>query len=164
MDVVPVAIPFAVPIALMVAIDEELELQVTNAVRSSVLPSLKVPVAKKATDDPTCTVELDGVIDTPVSWDDGTVMVALPQIVPAQALMVEVPAAAAYTAPEFVESLVTVATVKLEEVHATAFNVWVVLSEYVPVAVKRCAVPSGIDALFGATEIDTRVAGAVEGG
>jgi len=55
--------------------------------------------------EPLTTAALVGVIVIAVSWADGTVTVALPQIEPAHAFTVVVPAAVAYTVPEFVESL-----------------------------------------------------------
>jgi hypothetical protein len=104
------------------------------------------------------------VIVIAVSWTDGTVTVALPQIEPAQAFTVVVPAAVAYTAPELAESLVTVATLAFEEFQEAEASVSTLLSLNVPVAVKRCAVPSEIVALLGFTAMETSAGGVVVAG
>jgi len=83
--------------------------------------------------EPLTTAALVGVIVIAVSWADGTVTVALPQIEPAHACTVVVPAAVAYTVPEFVESLVTVAMLAFEEFQEAEASVSTLLSLNVPV-------------------------------
>jgi hypothetical protein len=164
MEAVPVALPVASPVALIDAIEGALELHVTKAVRSLVPPLVYVPVARKATEDPLTTTALSGAIVIAVSWDAGTVSVAVPQIEPAHALTVALPAATAYTAPELVESLVTVTIVESEELQEAETSVCTLPSLKDPMAVKGCAVPTGMAELLGFTEIDTRAGGVVVAG
>ena len=121
--VVPVETLVATPVALIVATDGELELHVTNAVRSCVPPLVYVPVAKYAIEEPVTTTAFAGVMAMDVNCDEGTVIVALPQVDPAQALTVTLPVARAYTEPELVESLVTVATAESDELQETDASV-----------------------------------------
>lgn len=165
MVVAPVAIPVAMPVVeLMLAMFEELEDHVTNAVKSCNPPSLNVAVASRGTDIPAAKTGFAGVMVSSVSCADGTVIAAEPQIEPAQALIVAVPADRAKTAPALVESLVTVATFVAEELQLTESKDCVVLSLNVPTALNRCAVATGTEALLGLSATETRVAGAVVAG
>src|SRR5947207_15862826 len=107
---------------------------------------------------------LAGVIVMAVNCDEGTVTVALPQVEPAQALTVTLPAASAYTEPELVESLVTVAIVESEELQDTDARVWLLPLLNVPVATSCCPVPIERVGLFGLIEIDTSAGGALVAG
>ncbi len=78
-------------------------------------PSLYVPVAKNAIEAPFTIAVLDGLIPIDTSWVVGTVIVAVPQIDPSQALTVAVPAPTPYALPLFVESLVTATMEVLDE-------------------------------------------------
>ncbi len=84
-----------------------------------------------------------------------TVRVACPEIEPEDAVMVVVPRLCELATPAN-----TVATAGAEELHAAvAVRILVLPSEYVPVAVNCCVVPSGIEALDGATAMDTKTRG-----
>ena len=83
-----------------------------------------VPVAKYAIEEPVITTAFAGVMAMDVNCDERTVIVALPQVDPAQALIVTLPVARAYTEPELVESLVTVATAESDELQDTDASVW----------------------------------------
>jgi hypothetical protein len=82
-----------------------------------------------------------------------TARFAVPEIEPDVAVIVVVPIPVPVASPE----LSIVATTGAEEVQLTGeVRSWVLLSEYVPVAVNCWFVPSAMDALDGETEIETR--------
>jgi hypothetical protein len=95
----------------------------------------------------------------------GTTVIAVePQIVPAHALIVAEPTAKPKATPRFPESFDMVMTGVFEELHATEAKVCVLLSLNVPVAIKDCGVPAGIEELRGLREIDTRLVGTNDAG
>jgi len=93
-----VAVPCATPIAppklpgtlLIIATDADEDVQVTDGVRSCVVPSCNVPVAVKRKYVPAATVSVAGVIAIAVTGS--TVMVAVADCPPRVAVMVVVPA------------------------------------------------------------------------
>src|SRR6266702_6854264 len=85
-----------------------------------------------------------------------TVKVVLPVTPPDVALIWDVPCPAPLARPP----AVTVATAVFDDTQvAELVSVWVLPSEYVPVAASCCVVPLAIDGFAGVTAIDTRVAG-----
>jgi len=134
--VLPAACPVASPALLKLATLGFEELQVTEFVISSVLPLEYVPVAVNCCVAPAIMPGIVGrsAIETRMGTD--AVSVVEPQMEPVQALMLVEPTPRANACPVFVESLVTLATVLLEELHTTEANCCVVLSLKVPVAVK----------------------------
>jgi hypothetical protein len=103
---------------------------------------------------------LDGVtaIDTRVAGV--TVSVVEPETLPDAAVIVVEPAVTEVASPLEPAALLIVATPVDDVLHVTEVDrSCVVLSEYVPVAVKRCVVPKAMLGFFGVTAIDTRVAG-----
>jgi len=89
-----------------------------------------------------------------------TVKAAEPDTFPDAAVIVVVPDATDVASPCEAAALLIVATPVLEELHTTdAVRFWVVLSEYVPVAVNCWFVPLAIAGFAGVTAIETRVAG-----
>src|SRR5579864_7412146 len=101
--------------------------------------------------------------------EETTVTVVEPQIAPAHALTVDVPAATPKTTPLLVESfvmplllpesLVTVATVVSEELQITDASDCVLLSLNVPVGVSAWDDPADTDGFSGLRLIDTRFGG-----
>jgi hypothetical protein len=78
----------------------------------------------------------------------------LPEILPKVAVMVVEPAAIDVASP----AVLIVATPVFEELHVTDDVIsFVVLSEYVPVAVNCCVAPVAMLALAGATVMETSV-------
>lgn len=114
------------------------ELQVTDAVMSCVLLSLKVPVALNCSVVPAATDGVAGVttMETSVAF---TVSVAVPLTLPEVAVIVVEPAALALTMPP----LEIVATPVLDEVHETELvrSFEPPLPLYVPVAVNCSVAP-----------------------
>jgi len=88
-----------------------------------------------------------------------TVKLALPETEPLVAVIVVVPAATAVASPD----AFMVATAVFEDDHVTWLVMfWVLLSEYVPVAVNCWVAPATIEGFAGVTAIEFRVAGGVE--
>jgi hypothetical protein len=150
-----VAWPF-VPAALLMAATEVVdELQVTEAVRSWVLASEKVPVAVNCWVVPTAILGFVGV--TEMDWRVAvlTVRVVVPVLPPDVAVMVVVPAAS----PDALPTLSMVAVAMLDELQTTCVvKSWVLASEKVPVAVNCWVVPLAMLGLVGVTAMDWRVA------
>lgn len=90
--------PFASPLAAMVATDSREEFQLTEVVRSCVLPSLKVPVAVNGWVVPAAIVGLCGLscMDTRLGT---TFKLVDPACAPKAAEMVELPIATAVACP-----------------------------------------------------------------
>jgi len=97
---VPVAKLVASPEALIVAVVAFEEPQLTEAVMSSVLLSLKVPVAVNCLDAPTGMPEFAGVTARDTRVAAVTVTFALPVTEPEVALMLAVPTATPLANPE----------------------------------------------------------------
>lgn len=158
---VTVALPLASPVTsplvperlLTEAIVGELELQVTELVRSWVEPSLKVPVAVRWRVAPMPSAGFAGVMDSDVKVL--TASVAEPET-PRVALMTVVPLLvfAATASPRDPAALLIVATPGSDEAQVTRLvRSAVVPSGKVPVAVNCWVVPATAVALAGVTTI-----------
>ena len=133
-------------------------LQVTDAVRSCVLPSVNVPVAANCCDVPRAIEGLWGVTAIETSPAEVTVSTTLPLIDPDVALTLAVPVATLVAKPWLLLALLMVAVETLSELHCTAdVKSSVLPSVRVPVAMNCCVVPSGMEARAGVTAMDTRV-------
>ena len=152
MVVVPVAILPTEPRLFMVAVTGLEEPQRTESVRSSVLLSLKVPVAVNCFVVPTAMLEFAGVtaIDTNVALF--TLSEAVPVTEPEIALIVPDPVPTDVARPE----ALTVAVPGTDEVHVTDVKSCVLPSSKVPTALNCWVVPRAIETAFGATSIDIR--------
>jgi len=156
MVTLPAALALARPLLLIVALVVLDELQVTCVVISRVVESEYVPVAKYCRVVPTTLVAVAGV----TAIEDNvtaavTVRVAVPEILPEVALMVEVPAALAVATP----LLAIVAVVVLDELQVTCVVMSrVAPSEYVPEAANCWVAPTALLAVAGVTAIEDRVA------
>jgi len=130
----PVDTPVASPVALIVAMPALEELHVTWVERSSVLLSVNVPMAESCTVFPARTVAGFGVtaIDTTVAGS--TVSVTAGLVIPfSDAVICELPTPTLVARP----AELIVATDVVAEFHAACVVMFfVLLSEYVPVAVK----------------------------
>jgi hypothetical protein len=127
----PAATPVASPLLLTVAVDVLDEVQVTCEVISWVVESEYVPVAVNCWVAPAAMLAVAGVTAIEDRVAAVTVRVADPDLPLKVAVMVAEPAALAVARP----LLLTVAVVVLEELQVTCeVIVWVVESEYVPVA------------------------------
>jgi hypothetical protein len=137
------------------------KLQVTVFVRSCVVPSEKIPVAKNGIPFPPKTDVLEGNTLIDSSTDVVTVTVAELEVNPDKlALTVADPTARALASPVVPAALLTDRTCELEEVQvADAVTSCVVPSEKVPVAVNCWALPTAMLELAGVTDRETRVAG-----
>ena len=155
---VPACKPVATPAAVMEATVPSLECQVAEFVRSCVLLSVYVPVAVKACVRPLAMEGLVGAIAMETRVGAVTVNTAVLLVMaPEVAVIFELPAARPVATP----AALIEATVPLLEFQAAEFvRSAVLLSVYVPVAVKACVKPLAIDGLAGVTAIETR-AGAV---
>jgi hypothetical protein len=141
------------PVVLTVATDGFNELQVTCVVISKLVVSEYVPVAVNCGVVPTSMLGFAGVTARDNRVAEFTVRVVLPEILPEVAVMVVVPIETAMAWP----LLSIVATDVSDELQVTCV-VWVVPSEYVPVAVNRWGTPAGMLGLGGVTARDNRVA------
>ena len=123
MVVVPAPAAFTkprVPFALLMAATFLLEeLQVTDLVRSWVLPSVKVPVAVNCWFAVLLMVGLTGVTTMAERVDAVTVKVVLVVIVPRAALIVVVPIPMTVATPLLLASLLMVATAGTNEFQVT---------------------------------------------
>ena len=120
----PAAVPVASPPAVMVATDGTEELQLNDAVRSWVLPSLKVPIAVNCCVIPTASNVFCGVTCTETR-PGATFKLVEPVCVPKVAAMVVFPRARALACP----LPLTVAIAGFEELQAAeVVRSWVVLS------------------------------------
>jgi hypothetical protein len=141
------------PVALTVATDVSDKLQVTCVVISWLVVSEYVPVAVNCWVVPTSMIRSAGVTAMEDRVAEFTVRVVLAEILPEVAVMVVVPIETAMARPV----LSTVATDGFDELQVTCV-VWVVPSEYVPVAVNRWGTPAGMLGLGGVTARDNRIA------
>jgi hypothetical protein len=141
-----------------VAIVGSNELHVTEAVRSWLVPSEKIPVAVNCLVVPRAMRGLVGVTWSEFSVAEVTVSVVLPETVPDVAVMVVEPAVAAVARPLEPCALLIVAIVAADELQVTdAVISWLVLSEKIPVAMNCLVIPSAMLGLVGATWIDASV-------
>jgi hypothetical protein len=105
-------------------------------------------------------LELAGATAMDTRMAGVTVSVVVPLILPDVAVIVADPVATEVASPLDPPALLTVATPVSDELQvADAVKSWVVLSEYVPVAVNCCFVPRAMLGLVGVTAMDTRMAG-----
>ncbi len=131
------------------------ELHSTEAVMSSVLLSLKVPVAANCLVVPTAMLELAGVTARETKVAPVTVREALPVTEPEAAVMVAAPVPVAVAIPEeFTE-----ATFVAEDDQVSEVSSCVLPSSNVPTAVNGWVVPSAIEPVAGVTAIEIRWAG-----
>jgi hypothetical protein len=154
-SVLPVATLVASPWPLTVATAGFEELQTTDAEISSVLLSLKEPVAVNCLVVPTAIVELAGVTAMDTKVAPVTVSDAVPLTEAEVAVIVVVPVPMLVASP----LASTVATELEEDVQVTDGKSWVLPSSKLPTALNCSEVPSAMDWLAGLTEIETRCAG-----
>lgn len=155
---VPAALarPFEPAALLIVATAVFDELQTTDAVRFWVVLSEYVPVAVNCLFVPLAILGLVGVTATETRLAGFTVSVVVPEMLPDAAVIVDEPASTAVASPVEPTALLIVATLVLEELQTTdAVRFWVVLSEYVPVAVNCRFDPLAMVELFGVIAIET---------
>lgn len=150
-----VASPWLPAVLLMVATVGVEELQITEVVRSCVLPSVKVPVPANCWVVPCTIVALAGVTTSETRVAAVTVRVVDPLTPLEAAVIVVVPIALLVASPV----VLMVATVVCEELQVTeVVRSCVLPSVKVPVAVNCCLVPSAMEGLAGVTVSDTRAA------
>lgn len=131
------------------------EVQLTEAVRSCVVLSEKVPVAVNCCFVPLAIDGLAGVMASETRFAGLTVRVVEPDTFPEVAVTVVAPAARAVASPA--ELIVAMEVLpELQETEAVKFCV--VLSENIPVAANCVAVPAGTAGLVGVTAIATSCA------
>ena len=158
MVVDPVPAVLANPPALMVATLTSEDDQVTCAVRFSVLPSLKLPVAVNCWVPPNDMVAGSGVTVMELRVALVTVKVAPPDCPANRAVMVAVPGATPVARPLVGDALLTVATEAGDEVQLTELvRFWVLWSANVPMALNWVAVCSATVAVAGVTVTVLRV-------
>ncbi len=157
--VVPVPALVANPRLLMTATLMLDELQLTTAVTSCVLPSLKVPVAVNGCDLPSGIEGFGGLTEIETRVAFVTVRVVEVTTEPRMAVIGDVPGPMPVAWPAVPEELLIAATPALEEFQVTSVVRSCVLpSVKVPVAVNCSIVPGAIEGFAGLIEIDTRVA------
>ena len=152
----PVAVtrPWLPALLPTVATDVAEEVQVTNAVRSWVVPSEKLPVAISCSPVPFAIEELGRVIVIEVSTADVTVKVVVTEMPPWVAVIVVLPAPVAVTKP----LLLTVATPVEDELQlAEAVRFCLLPSEKIPVTVRCRLVPLAMAGFTGVIVIDFKV-------
>jgi hypothetical protein len=155
MVVVPVARLPTKPRLFMVAVAGLEEPQRTESVRSSVLVSLKVPVAVNCFVVPTAMLEFAGVTAIETNVALLTLSEAVPVTEPETALIVADPGPTDVARPE----ALTVAVPGSDDVHVTDVKSCVLPSSKVPVALNCWSVPRAIATAFGSTSMDIRCAG-----
>src|SRR5580692_1928170 len=147
----------ASPPAVMVATLTSEDVQVTCAVRSSVVPSLKVPVAVNCWVPPSDMLGSGGATVMELRVASVTVNIADPGNPANCAPMVAVPGATPATKPLVGDALLTVATEAGDEVQLTELVRFCVLpSPKVPTALNWVAVCSATDAVAGVTVTELR--------
>ena len=148
------------PAALLMAATEKVdELHIAAAVRSCVVLSEYIPVAVNCRVVPRAIDGFSGVTAMDTSAAGVIVSAVEHKTLPIVAVIVVRPVAAEVAKPREPAALLTVATPPSEEFQVTnAVRSCVVLSEYVPVAVSCCAVPSAKLGLAGFIDRDTSVA------
>jgi hypothetical protein len=146
---VPAVRPVASPAAEILATADVPEFQVAVLVTSFVDLSEYVAVAMNCSVFPTAIEAVAGVTAMLTTVGAATVNVAGADVFPAAvAVMFVLPVATAVAKP----LAAIVATLVLDEVHvAELVRSFVLLSEYIPVAVNCCVAPAAIDAEAGVT-------------
>lgn len=144
---------------LKLATDVFEELQVTDVVKSCVLPSVKCPVAVKGWVKPTIILAETGETVIVPSTACVTVSVVEPETPPKSAPIVVVPTPTDVASPLDPDVLLIVATPVFEELQVTEEVMsCVVLSENVPVAMNCWVFPRAMLGFTGVTAIDTSTA------
>jgi hypothetical protein len=157
-----VASPWEPASLLIVAAFVFEEFHMTDAVRSCVVWSEKVPVAVNCRLVPFATFGFVGVTATDTNIAGVTVSVVEPEMLPEVAVIEVEPVATAVASPWEPAALLIVAALAFEELQMTeAVRSCVVLSEKVPVAMICWVVPLAIPGLVGVSEMDTNVAGEI---
>jgi hypothetical protein len=150
----------ACPLLSIVADAGVSELQLALAVRSCVVPLVKLPVAVKACLVPNAMEALPGVMAIDTNAAALTVSVVDPCTDPALAVMVAEPVATLLASPWLPALLLIVAAEVVSELHCTVPVTSCVLpSVKLPVAVNCFVVPNGISGIAGVTAIETSAAG-----
>ena len=116
-EVAPIQRDVASPVALTLATVALEDDQLLVAVRSCVLPSVKVPVAVSCCVAPRTTDGLAGLIASDTSWGPDTVSRAEAALDPEAAVIVAVPTPALVARPCVPVELLTTATVAALDVH-----------------------------------------------
>ncbi len=150
------------PAALLIAATAVLdELQVTDAVRSFVVPSEKGPVAVSCLVVPLALVGLEGVSEIDKSVAGVTVSeVVFEYMLPKAAKTVEVPAARQVARPLDPAAVLIAATAVTDDIQVTdVVRSCVVPSLYSPVATNCLVVVLALIGLKGVTEIDKSLTG-----
>lgn len=161
MVVFPRFVAVASPLVVMVATAGADELQLTVLVMSCTVPSENDPVAVNGWSTPRGTDGLPGTTAMEFNAAVVTTRFALPRTVPDVAVIVELPGARPFAVPSVGMLLLTLATVVAEELQlAVAVMSCVLLSVNVPVALKLVVVFAAMDAIGGATAMETNAAGA----
>ncbi len=154
MPVEPAERAVATPVLLIVATDGRDEVQETWSDTFWVDPSENAPRAMNCWMVPTCMVGATNMEDREAEVTV-RVVVGKEEILPKVAVIAVVPAATAVARPVLRP---TVATDGLDEIQVTSVLIsWVVLSEYVPVAVNCWATPTGMLGLVGVTAMVDRI-------
>lgn len=157
----PVASPWLPKALLMVATVVAEELQVTEVVRSLVLPSVKLPVAANCCLVPKGIEGMAGVTAMESNSAGVTVRSVAPETEPEVAVTVVVPIPVLVARPLLPRLLLTTATAVFAELQVTeVVRSCVLPSVKVPVAANCCLMPSAIEAWVGVTVRETRAAGA----
>src|SRR5579864_5103615 len=112
-----------------------------------------MPVAVSCCVVPTANIGITGKIVMDVRIGAGTVTFVDPLTPAAVAVIVDVPCAKPATLPLFVTSLLTSETFVEDELHRTEDKTCVAPPLNVPVAVRSCCVPIGMDGPSGETEM-----------
>jgi hypothetical protein len=162
----PAATVVARPLLLTVAIDVSEEVQMTWVVISKLVPSEYMPQAANCWVSPTGMLGLIGVTDMEDKVPAVTLRIAVHERVEVGtllgmvkvAVMVIVPGERAVAKP----LPLTVATDGLDDVQVTCVDiswlVWLVASEYAPVAVNCWVNPAGMVRLVGVTDMEDKLA------
>ena len=143
---------------MTVATAATLEAQVTEAVRSRVLPSLYVPMAESCRVDPVTMVEYIGFMASETRTMGLTVKTVEGLDAPEETAIIVPPGAVEVASP----AEVMVATAGTEELHVALLVIsWAVPSAKTPVAVNAWVVPEIIVGFSGLTVIEISEAGLV---
>lgn len=155
MVVLPIATLLAKPVLSIVAVPAADVVHKTVLVTSCVELSLNAPVAVNCFVAPAGIVLFKGAIASDNSVALVTVAESVPDIAPAVAVIVVVPAATAWPSP----LTSTVITLVALDDHVTDVSSCVLPSLKMPVAVNCCCVPGAKEGLAGVTVIESRLAG-----
>jgi len=159
---VPMRALCANPALLIVAVAVVPDVHVVVLVRSSVLPSVKVPVEANCWLVPKAIDGVAGVIVNETSAAEVTVAVVEPVTDPEVAVTLAVPSAILLATPGVGAPVLIVRMAGVSVLQSTVVVMSCVLpSVYVPVAVNAWVVPKGSVGIAGVTAIDTNTAGLI---